>query len=245
MKITNEAKIGIMVTVVLGILFVLTIRAGKFDFSNKGYMMKIHFRNIDGVNLNAPVMLNGLEVGSVKNIKIYEMDDDIKMELHVFIKEHAKLREGAQAYVKNMGFLGEKYVGLTSGTKGGDFLKPNSIIQGKDPADLDALLLDGQAIAADLKEITANIKERLEINEKRIDDIFANTQSLTANIDERLKVNEGKIDSTLSNLNSASTNLDQFTYDLKLHPWKLLYRSKEKRQRSIELLEKEKLQEGE
>jgi len=50
------------------------------------------------------------------------------MELTVWIDEKAKLREGAEAYIKNMGLLGEKYVGLTSGETGGEFLKPGALI---------------------------------------------------------------------------------------------------------------------
>ncbi len=250
MKLSNEAKIGLMVTVVLGMLAYLTFKSGDFDFSKEGYTVKVHFTNIDGVSLNAPVMLNGLEVGKVEGIDIIEVDQQTKLELTVWLDQSAKLTRGTNAYVKNMGFLGEKYVGLAVAPVSNGYLEPGAVIQGREPADLDSLLVDGQKIARQIREITENVNERLTTNKDSIDrivtnmdtsmatmsDSMVNLKSITANVDERLRVNQTRIDDTFVNLNSSSTNLDQFTYDLKMNPWKLMYRPKEKRQRSIDLM---------
>lgn len=255
MKISNEAKIGLMITVVLGMLAYLTFKSGDFDFSKEGYTVKVHFKNIDGVNLNAPVMLNGLEVGKVEKIDIIEENHHTLLELTVWLDQSAKLTRGTNAYVKNMGFLGEKYVGLAVAPASNGYLEPGSIIKGSEPADMDTLLLDGQQIAKQIREITSNVNERLSVNEEAIDRIVgnldesmgnfktmtANVNSLTANLDERLRVNQVLIDDTFINLNSSSTNMDQFTYDLKMNPWKLMYRPKGKRQKSIDLLEQERM----
>jgi len=71
MKISNEFKIGIMVSIVAVLLIALTIKAGDFRFSKTGYILKVQFLNIDGVNNNTPVMLNGLEVGYVKETHVF------------------------------------------------------------------------------------------------------------------------------------------------------------------------------
>ena len=238
MKLSNEAKIGIMVVAVVVLLAGLTIKTGNFNFSKKGYLMKVSFTNIDGIDLNAPVLLNGLEVGAVKDIIIDHSNDDTTMQLVVWLEDHAKVRQGAKAYVKNMGFMGEKYVGLTAGDKGAPWMGPGETIRGDAPADLDKLLKDGQEIAAQLKEVSQNINERLRVNKDHIDSTLANFHSISDNIDERLRVNKDHIDGLIASLHSSSVNLDQFTYDLKLNPWKLLYRSKEQREESIKQMEK-------
>ena len=240
MKLSNEAKIGIMVFAVLILLAMMILKTGHFNFSKKGYLMKVSFQNIDGIGTNAPVLLNGLEVGSVKEIVIDHSNDDTKMELVIWLDDQAQLRQGAKAYVKNMGFMGEKYVGLTAGEKGAPVLSPDSTIVGESPADLDKLLRDGQEIAAQLKEVSQNINERLKVNKDHIDRTLANLHSISDNLDERLRVNKEHIDELMSHLHSTSVNLDQFTYDLKLHPWKLLYRSKDQREESIKQMEKPK-----
>lgn len=244
MKVSNEAKIGMMVVFVIIMLGILTIRTGDFNFSKEGYFIKIHFQNIDGISLNAPVMYNGLEVGSVKEISIVNVGDATKMELDIWLDKTAQLREGAKAYVKNMGFLGEKYVGLSSGNAGAPYLKEGSILVGDEPADLDKLLQDGQVITKNFKDISGNINERLTVNEEAIDRIVNNVDSamkniasISQNLDERLKKNEEHIDQIFVKLESSAVNLDQFTYDLKLNPWKLMYRTKEKRQQHIDMMQ--------
>jgi phospholipid/cholesterol/gamma-HCH transport system substrate-binding protein len=200
MKLNNETKIGILVVAVLLILFGLTVKSGNFDFSAKGYEIKAQFHTIDGVKLNAPVTLNGFEVGRVKDIKIAYGNPTV-MELTLWLDEIAKVHAGAQASIRNMGFMGEKYIGLTTGDDTTEFLSAGAVITGKDPASMDNILNDGEVIAKNLKEISMNINERLTVNKHLVDD-------------------------TMVHVNSASLNLDEMSADLKSNPWKLLYRPK-------------------
>lgn len=234
MTMNNEKKIGLMVTVVIILLAILTIKTGKFNFSMKGYTIKVQFENVDGVNLNSPVMFNGFEVGIVDDIKIKDDQGDVKMELILWVKESAKLREGAKAYIKNLGFMGEKYIGLTSGNKGGVYLAPGSVIMGQEPPDFERLLSDGEEIAHRLKSISINFDERLEMNKESLDETISNLNltmkdlaSIVHNANERLTTNKKKIDDTVTNLHGLSVNLDELSYDLKLNPWKIMYRGKE------------------
>jgi len=233
MKVNNETKIGIFVSVVVLALFVLTVKTGDFHFGKKGYNVRVVFNTIDGVSLNAPVMLNGFEVGVVKDIHINDDEKNTTMELDVWLSNDIKLRQGTKARVKNMGFMGEKYIGLTSSENKGAYLKPGDTINGERPADLDLLLTDGQIIAEQLKEISVNLNARLTKNEEAIDSIFKNMDitmknmvSISGNVDERLLVNSRHIDDTIGNFHSMSKNLDEFSYDLKMNPWKLMYRPK-------------------
>ena len=235
MKINNETKIGILVVVVAIILGVITWNAGDYDFTPKGYELKVQFQNIDGIEENAPVTLNGLEVGRVSDIEIL-YGDATRVELRLWMKSNAKLHEGAKAYVKNMGFLGEKYVALTTGEDGTPFLPPGSIIQGQDPGSFDKILGDGEEIAKNIKEISEQVNERLRVNSEAIDNIVINLDttmkniaSISTNVNERLEANEAVVDEMVANLNTASKNLDEMSYDLKLNPWKLLYKPKRER----------------
>lgn len=235
MKINNETKIGIMVAALLAILAVLTVKTGNFNFANDGYTIKVHFNNVDGVNLNSPVMFNGYEVGIVDDVAIHDGPDQTKIELSLRIDNGVHLREGSKAYVKNLGFMGEKYVGLTSGDVGAPLIAPGSLIIGQEPPNFDQLLNDGQEIATRLKSIAQNIDERLEVNKDELDDTMVNLSavmkdlaSLVKNVNERLSTNEKKIDDTIGNLHDLSVNLEELSYDLKLNPWKIMYRGKEK-----------------
>ena len=241
MKMNNETKIGLMVTVVIILLAVLTIKTGKFNLLTKGYMIKAWFENVDGVNLNSPVMFNGFEVGIVEDIKIRDHRGDVRMEVILWVNENARLREGSKAYIKNLGFMGEKYVGLTSGKKGGVYLAPGSVIMGQEPPNFEHLLSEGQEIARRLKSISINLDERLETNKDVLDETLSNLNltmkdlaSIVNNANQRLTINEKKIDDTVTNLHSLSVNLEELSYDLKVNPWKIMYRGKGKQKNDSE-----------
>ncbi|MBF0521995.1 MAG: MCE family protein [Candidatus Omnitrophica bacterium] len=236
MKWNNEIKIGMMVVIVLLILAGLTLKTGNVHFSQKGYAMKVVFKNIDGISTNSPVMLNGLEVGMVKAITVKETPEGTKMEVLIWVKNAVRLKEDTKAYVKNLGFMGEKYVGLISSGVGENHLAANSVIIGQEPADFNQILTEGQAVAVQLKEISQNINERLNVNKTAIDQIIANVNtttksvaSITGNVDERLKVNQKAIDEIVESLEKTSGNLEELSEDLKANPWKLLYKEKTKK----------------
>jgi phospholipid/cholesterol/gamma-HCH transport system substrate-binding protein len=232
MKLNNETKIGMLVTVVLAILFILTWKTGEFTLKAKGYRVKVQFKDIDRVEVNAPVTLNGFEVGRVDEIKI-AYGDITRVELTLWLKESAKLREGAKAYVKNMGFMGEKYVALTTGDEKAQILPPDVVLQGEEPADFQKILVEGETIATNLKEITAQVKDHLKNNSQAIDEIIVNTHtttknlaSITDNVHERLVVNEKRIDDMVGNLDETTQNLEDLSCDLKTNPWKLMYKER-------------------
>jgi len=241
MKMNNETKIGLMVSLLIILLAILTIKTGKFNLAKNGYLVKVHFQNINGVNLNSPVMFNGFEVGIVEDVNINEGELDTKIELLLWINNTARLRTGAKAYIKNLGFMGEKYVGLTSGNVGGAYLAPGSVIIGQEPPNFEKLLSDGQEIATRLKSIVQNIDERLTVNKDTVDETLANLNStmkdlasLIKNANERLGVNGKKIDDTVANMHDLSVNLEELSYDLKLNPWKIMYRGKDKKKSDLE-----------
>ncbi len=234
MKVNNETKIGILVVVVLLGLGILTFQVGDFDLGDKGYPVYAVFKNIDGVEENAPVRLNGMEIGKVKSMRII-YEPATKMELTLWIKEGYRIREETKVYVRTMGMFGEKYIGLSTTVDDAPFLKPGARVAGEEPADFEKLLVKGEAIANNLKEITDNLNERLKINAESIDDIILNIRkaskdiaSISVNVNERLTLNQGKIDSIMGNLDSATQNLEEMSADIKENPWKLLYKPRKK-----------------
>ncbi len=232
MQLNNETKIGVLVVLVLGILGVLTWKAGNYDFRAQGYHVKVQFSNIEGVDKNAPVTVNGFEVGRVQDIQIV-YGEKTYVELVLYLDTKAKIHKGATAFIKQMGFLGEKFVGLTTGDDAQEFLGDGAVIQGTEPASLEKLLREGQEIATNIKEISVQVNERLRVNSEAIDAIFAdlrasmnNISVISGNVKERLEVNDLLIDGIVGNLNSTSKNLEEMSFDLKQNPWKLLYKPK-------------------
>lgn len=237
MKINNETRIGIFVVVVILMLGSLTWKAGDIKIRQGGYEIKAHFHNIDGVALNAPVNVNGLEVGRVSGIDILYGKKTV-MELTLWLKEGVKLHESAQAYVKNLGFLGEKYVGLTTGDDDKPFLKSGAVIVGNEPPSFEKLIGQGTKIAENLEQISMQLNDHLKTNSASIDSIIANLDvavkdvaSISSKVRKAFDSNDGAINDILLNVNKATKNFEEMSYDLKENPWKLLHKEKTKKRK--------------
>ena len=224
MKLNNETKIGIMVVACLAALAGLTVKVGDFGQFKKGYTVQVQFKNIDGVELNAPVRLNGLEVGKVQAIAV-TYDSGTFMNLALLIDGSVRISEGAKAYVKTMGLMGEKYIALSSAGDEKRFLQPGALIIGQEPVDFEALMAQGEIIAANLADITTDLNDTLA---KDLNASMANITEITSNLNDTIKKNRADIDEIVKNLNYISKNFGELSDDLKQHPWKLLFRTKEK-----------------
>jgi len=232
MKISNEAKVGILITIVLAILFGLTWKSGNYRVSQKSYMITVVFKNVDGVELNSPVMLNGFEIGRVRKLEV-AYGDDPHVQLTLWLKGEIKIPKGSKAMVKNMGFMGEKYIGLIMPSGNQGYLAPGETIVGENPASFENIMQEGEAIAKNVKEISQQLNERLRINSAAFDDVVGNMRitmknvaSLSTTINERFDVNKLAVDEMVGNLNSTTRNLEEMSCDLKANPWKLLYKPK-------------------
>ena len=233
MKIKNEVKVGLLVITALGLLAALTFKVENFQMRKAHQEVRVRFRDINGVNLNSPVMFNGYEVGKVSEIRIVNQNGSTRLELTLSLDENVRLRQGTKVYVKNLGLMGEKYVGLVSLDANAPILPPGTVLKGEEPANFEKLVQNGEVIADQIKEIAQNINDRLEKNKENVDaifqglnDVLSQVHRIARQLDERLEVNREHIDRMMMHLDETSQNLEEMSQDLKQHPWKLLYKGK-------------------
>jgi phospholipid/cholesterol/gamma-HCH transport system substrate-binding protein len=206
MKLNNETKVGLLVLFSLAILLGITLKCGNFNFKNDGRIYKAAFKDIDGIKVNSPVMFNGLEVGFVEAINIQDDIDQTQMVLTLHVDHQVHLHEGTKAFIKNLGFMGEKYISLSGVNNHAPFLNDGTVIQGQSPVDFNELLNGANEVMGHLNGITGNLDERFKKNDNNIDDMMINFNAMS------------------KNLNSATANLNEMSSDLKSHPWKLFFK---------------------
>ncbi|MDD2689085.1 MAG: MlaD family protein [Candidatus Omnitrophica bacterium] len=208
-KITNEFKVGLFVILcVLGLVY-LTYSTGKLNIKKEGYHIYVVFNEVAGLEKKAPVMLNGLEIGKVDDIKPSYDNDRTQITLKLWVNKEAKIRENPVITIKTLGLMGEKYIHIAS-SNGRDFIEPEAILEGKPYLDLDALLQEAQTISKDISQ---------QVNKLVV--------SLNNTVDD----NKGNVSSIIKNLEATSKNFEDFSADIKSHPWKLLFKTKEKPQK--------------
>lgn len=211
-RYSNEFKVGFFVIVCLLGLFYLVYSTGKLDIKKEGYHIYVVFDEVAGLEKKAPVMLNGLEVGKVDDIKISYENGRTQIILKLWLNDPAKIRENPIVSIKTLGLMGEKYIQISS-SAGSDFIKPETKLMGKPYRDLDVMMEEAQGIADNVNTLIAEVK------------------NLTANLNVTVEGNQDRIAQIVKNLEATSKNFEEFSADIKAHPWKLLFRQKEKRKK--------------
>src|SRR5262245_54570687 len=100
------------------------------------------FENVDGLQLDAPVRLGGLQVGRVSNINFApDLGDKrivVTMEVNSRFKE--RVRRDSVARVTSRGVLGDKAVDISLGSPEAEVLKSGDEIATGSSGDLSSLL---------------------------------------------------------------------------------------------------------
>ena len=191
--ISFEVKVGIFILIGLIILIVMIFSIGEVYVFRPGYRVKVLFNFANGISMNAPVRLAGVEVGEVDNIRIYydTVAESTKVELSAWIKKDVAIEEDAKAVINTLGLLGEKYLEIFPG-KSKRFLQDGSALVGVDPISTETMTMEFKKIL----------------------------DSLTVVVN-RLEKGEGTIGRFLTD-ESVYDNVEAFTEDVKKNPWKLM-----------------------
>lgn len=210
----NEIKIGTFVLIAVIVFLFLLFMIGAFRTTAGTYPVKVHYDFISGLETGAPVRFAGAEVGKVEKIEILPSVHESNIQVTISVKDKVALREDSHAYIDTLGLMGEKYVELTPGTTNAPVLERGATILGKDPLAMHALYDRGMDIA------------------NKLDKTLVEMEGLFQNANELIKDNRSEIDSVIENLKDISEEAKILAADLKANPWKLFWKTKEKKPES-------------
>ncbi|MFH1593667.1 MAG: MlaD family protein [Candidatus Omnitrophota bacterium] len=199
-----ELKVGIFIAVGILIFFIMVFSIGDVYFIRKGYIVNVIFNFANGLTEGAPVRLAGVNVGLIDKIDIFfdEGERKTKVAMAAWIDDETlKIERDSKVVINTLGLLGEKYMEIFPGTTRDDFLKEGDEIVGHDP-------ISTELLAEKIGEL-------------------ANSATVVMN---RLKDGEGTIGKLLVE-EKIHDDLEAFVADIKQHPWKLLHKPKESKDR--------------
>ena len=197
--ISFEVKVGMFILVGLVILSIMIFSIGDIYLIKRGIHIKVLFNFANGIAMNAPVRVAGIEAGEVDSIKIYydTLEKRTKVELIAWIKEDIKIQEDSTAVINTLGLLGEKYLEVFPG-RSEKHLEDGDVLIGKDPVSVEDMTAEFKRLADDAAVVLG-----------------------------RLKNGEGTIGKFLTD-EAIYDNLEAFTEDIKQNPWKLMNKPKGK-----------------
>lgn len=235
-RMNFELKVGIFIFIGLVILSVIIFSIGNFYTVKRGYTLDVVFSFANGINIGAPVRYSGVEVGEVKDIKVYfdEKENRPMVRIVVWVAQNTWINENAKAAINTLGLLGEKYLEIIPGTREALLLQKGDTLRGQDP-------VSTEEIARSTKDIVEKIGTLIEsINKIAGDEALrtslkntvSNLEILTFELKEFvISAKEGK--GTIGRLlwdDKLYNDIDDMILDIKRNPWKLLYKPKESKE---------------
>lgn len=204
----NYALVGAFVVVLAAALIaaLLWVAAGGGAQRKVDLYLAIEEESVSGLNVNAPVKFNGVEVGSVREIDLDPADPD-RVRLLFAIRQGTPVKADTVAMLKTQGLTGIAYVELAGGTPGSPPLVAAAgatypVIRTK------------PSLSARLENVLSTVLVKLDATTTRIDALLSlqNQQALSSTLADiaalahTLAARRGSMDATLL---SAARTFDQ------------------------------------
>ncbi|MDD5464975.1 MAG: MlaD family protein [Candidatus Omnitrophica bacterium] len=200
-KTKLELKVGIFVFIGLVILVTFILSIGGFKTWSSGYRINVNFNFVNGVKVGAPVRFAGVDVGEVKRIKLEFVPGESRSNvcLVIWVRDIIKIPADSTVWVNTLGLLGEKYVEIIPGKDYANPVKENGAMAGIDPLPIHTIFNEAENIMRNLDEGLAQIRNK-----------------------------EGTLGKLIYD-DKLYKELDAMVTDVRKNPWKLFFRTKEKK----------------
>ncbi len=183
-----QARLGAFVLISLLVLGLLSVKIGRIHiFNDDGSMVEAVFTDVSGLNVQTPVRMAGVRVGSVASISLEDNRALVRMHLNPDIVLPASTR----ASLVGGGLVGEKFIALNADPKDMKPLPPGKRIPTVSGGGLNVLMAKAGIIAHDLHQLTEAGKQAIN--------------TLAAILDE----NRGTLHHTLRNLSDVSDSMQK------------------------------------
>ena len=234
-KSSFELKVGIFIFIGIVILSVIVFSIGNFYSIKRGYTMDILFSFANGLSVGAPIRYAGVEVGEVQDIEVYfdEKEHKPMVRLLAWVSQNTWINEDAKATINTLGLLGEKYLEIVPGTREKRLLKQGDALRGQDPISTEELTRQTEKTLTKIDTMIESINKIVGDEEFRVSikSTISNLESLGVELKDFItlaKEGNGTIGRLMSD-DKLYNDIDEMILDIKKHPWKLLYKPKEKK----------------
>lgn len=208
MKVSTEARVGLMIMVSFTLFIVIIGMLAKFNINRSGYNIRLYFTFLNDLNVGAPVKIGGgIKIGEVAQIR----QSNEKTEVTIWIDNKYKLSKSTSFAIFTTGVIGEKYINVIvpALTENEGYLEDGDVKYGIDPASFDRMMQTFQSFLQD--------KSGGEI----LADIFTNSSKFVENVNDLVEDNKYDVKASVTMTKSTIENLSVQTRILMSHMNKL------------------------
>jgi phospholipid/cholesterol/gamma-HCH transport system substrate-binding protein len=207
MAMSREVKVGLFLVVAFLIVVALFEMVGKETLFARTVEYRTSFKSIPGLKLGDPVRLAGVDVGTVKDIRVI----GARVEVTIRVKPGTPVKTDSIATIKLTSLLGTNFVDITFGSPSAQLAPDGSLLQSSEPPDLNTLLSRLNDAAGEIQTLTKQVNEGLG---KSIEPIASTFQTMDK-IAKKIEKGEGTLgrliadDGLYREIRGLATNLRQ------------------------------------
>ena len=195
-----ERKVGVFFLLGLAFLLFLTILVGKIKPFRKGYYYHITFDYVAGLRVGDEVRLAGVKVGEVTDVKF----SGNKIVVTVWVKRGTPIKKDSVFTIANVSIMGGKLVSISMGSPQAPFLKPGSVVKGKNPPRVEEIVDRATELG---EEILATVK--------KVDKLISGMSTWLEENKENLTSSFRKISEVGDKFSALLTSLKELTEGVK------------------------------
>jgi len=184
MRLSTQAKIGIVTILAVLTLGGMVIWKGDVFLKARGYKLVGSFKNVGGLLEGADVRFRGYKVGKVLRILPGVADTKVYMN----IAGNIKVPKGSTLRVAFDGLIGQKYVEIMP-SRSDESIKPGGVIKGFSTLGLVDFIDVGTVNLEELKNILESVRKITDDPEtqKAVKDALTNIESATFELNKFVK----------------------------------------------------------
>jgi len=221
-----ELKVGIFVFFGLIILTIFVLLIGDFKTWSSGYKANFIFNFVNGIKVGAPVRFAGVDVGEVKAMDfILTPEDKTQVQVVSWLNKAIRIPADSTVWVNTLGLFGEKYIEIIPGKDYKNLLAEKETVVGQDPIPMHEVGVLAKSVVSHLDESIVRLTNKEGTLGRLLYD-----DSLYKEVEAAIKNKEGTIGQFFYN-DSLYKEIEALVADLRAHPWKLFWKTKEKPQK--------------
>lgn len=211
-RMNTELKVGLFALLVLSVFAYMTFKAGGIEFTTKkGYVVYVYFKNIAGLDEKTKVKISGVNAGVIEKIQL----DEGRAKLTVRMNREVKLYSDASASIKAAGLLGDKYLEIKPGLEDPVLVDGESLKNVSEIVDLDDLTRNLTAVSENINILAKALNETFAPAETKqaLKESIINLRDITAQFKETIEVNDAKLRATLDTIHSLALSINDLVKD--------------------------------
>lgn len=218
----NEITVGLFVFIGLLLLAALLIEFSKTTSPFRGtYELRLHADNVGGLKLHAAVLLAGVNVGNVSNIRLAPDGKSVTVLLRIY--EDYRIFHDARFVIQQSGFLGDQYVAIIPTSNQPPVLTNDAEVECEAPFNLQETARSAAGFIVRIDETAKKLDaavgdvRRLVLNEETLTNFAAAIGNLRAVTEQATNTVANLNDLVADNgtqINLAVSNVVYFSQDL-------------------------------